>query len=108
MGNLDKDLEKFLKSDGMRILMESGIVSVRCSDPLSEEEIDALDSTDLDTMSREELEELQDRAEDLINELEDSEPEDEDSQEHSDWEDKLSDIEGLIDQIEEKLAEGEE
>ena len=106
MSCLYDDLEKFLKSDGIRILMDSGAVRVRRFDPLRAEDIENLEAMDLGGMSREELEELQERAEDLLDELEDSEPEDEGSEEHDGWEDQFSDVEEFIDRIQEQLNEG--
>ena len=107
MSCLNDDLEKFLKSDGLRILMDSGIMQIRQADPLSAEETEELAAMDLDGMSRKELEELQDQAEDLLDDLEDEEPEDEDSEEYDDWEDKLSDVEAFISRIQERLDETE-
>ncbi len=106
MSCLYDDLEKFLKSDGVRILMDSGAIRVRRFDPLRAEDIENLEALDLDGMGREELEELQERAEDLLDELEDSEPEDEGGEEHDGWEDRLSDVEEFIDRIQEQLNEG--
>ncbi len=108
MSCLYDDLEKFLKSDGIRILMDSGAMRFRHFNPLSTEDIEGLDSMDLDALSREELEELQERAEDLLDELEDSEPEDEGSEEHEEWEDRLSDVNEFIGRIGEKLDKTEE
>ena len=103
MSCLNDDLEKFLKSDGIRSLMDSGILRIRQANPLSEEEIEELAAVDLDGMSREELEELQDQAEDLLDNLEDEEPEDEDSEEYNDWEGRFSDVEDFIERIGELL-----
>ena len=105
MSCLNDDLEKFLKSDGLRSLMDSGAIRVRTFDPLDENDIEELDSMDLDVMSQEELEELADRAEDLLDVLEDREPEDRDCEEYGTWEEKLSDVEAFIGRIREQLDE---
>ena len=108
MGNLNNDLEKFLKSDGMRILMESGVVSVAANESLTDEEIENFISVDLDSLDVEELKDLQEKAEDLRDKVEMNEPEDEDSDEYDLWESQIIRIDDFLDDILDRLDEREE
>ena len=108
MGNLIDDLDKFLRTDGIKILVKSGDVKVKAYEPLTEEDIDDFGSMNLDNLNQETLENLLDKAEDLRDDMEDREPEDEESEEHDLWEDRLSEIEDFIDRIQNHLDDLEE
>ena len=103
MGNLSDDLDRFLKTDGLRIVFDSQGIRTETYEPLTEEDIDDFDSMDLSNLNEEELENLYDKADALRDDLEDKEPEDEGSKEYSLWEDRLSATEDFIDRIEERL-----
>ena len=75
MGNLKNDLDRFLKTDGIRILIESGVVRVEPWEPLTEDDIDDLASMNLDNLDTARLEDLQKKAEDLLDELEEEDEE---------------------------------
>ena len=108
MGNLKDDLEKFLKTDGVRILIESGSMKIEPYEPLTEEDIDCLEEIDLGNMDQDALEALLDKLEDLQDTMEDEEPDDEDSEEYGQWEDNVSRIEDLLSAVQERLDDLEE
>lgn len=108
MGSLKDDLEKFLKTDGVRILIESGSVKIEPYEPLTEEDIDGLEEIDLGNMDQDALEALLDKLEDLQDTMEDEEPDDEDSEEYGQWEDNVSRIEDLLSAVQERLDDLEE
>ena len=109
MGCLNDDLEKFLKSDGIRIIMDTEGVRTEPFIRLTEDDIDEFDySMDLENIDADDLDRLQDQVDDLRDEIEDREPEDEDSEEHDLWEDRLSKVEDFLDNIRECLDELEE
>jgi len=99
MGSLSDDLDRFLKTDGLRIIRDSTNIRAGISEPLTEEDINDFDCMNLDELNTEDLEDLRDKAEDLRDHLEDQEPEDENSEEHALWEDKFFRIEDFIDRI---------
>ena len=103
MGNLSDDLDRFLKTDGLRIIYDSQGFRTEPYEPLTEEDIDDFDSMDLSNLNEEELEDLYDKADALRDDLEDKEPEDENSEEYSIWEDRLSATEDFINRIQERL-----
>ena len=106
MSNLVNDLDKFLKTDGLRILIESGAVRTEPYEPLTVEDIDDFAEMDLENKTTEDLEFLLDLAEDLLDELEDDEPAN-DSEEHDLWENRHSETEDFIDRIQDRLDEAE-
>ena len=108
MGNPNDDLDRFLKTDGLRILIESGAVRTEAYKPLTMEDIGGFAAMDLDSLDADRLEDLLDRAEDLLEELEDGEPDGGDSEAHGLREDRLSETEDLIDRIRDRLDELEE
>ena len=108
MSSLTNDLDRFLKTDGLRILIESGAVRTEAYKPLTMEDIGGFAAMDLDSLDADRLEDLLDRAEDLLDELEDDEPGGGDSEAHDLWEDRLSETEDLIDRIRDRLDELEE
>lgn len=108
MADLTNDPDKFLKTDGLRILIESGVVRTEPYEPLTVDDIDDFADMDLDELDADHLEDLLDRAEDLRDELEDDEPDDEGSEEHDIWEDRLSETEDFIDRIQDRLDELED
>ena len=107
MASLTSDLDKFLKTDGLRILVESGAVRTEPYEPLTVDDIDDFAEMDLENKTTEDLEFLLDRAEDLLDELEDEEPND-GSEEHDLWENRLSETEDFIDRIQDRLDEPED
>ena len=108
MSSLTNDLDRFLKTDGLRILIESGAVRTEAYKPLTMEDIGGFAAMDLDSLGTDRLEDLLDRAEDLLEELEDGEPDGGDSEAHGLREDRLSETEDLIDRIRDRLDELEE
>ena len=107
MASLTSDLDKFLKTDGLRILIESGAVRTESYEPLAVDDIDDFAEMDLANKTTEDLEFLLDLAEDLLDELEDDEPDD-GSEEHDLWENRVSETEDFIDRIQDRLDELED
>ena len=105
MSSLSSDLDRFLRTDGIRILIESGAVRTAPSEPLTEKDIDGFADMDLDSLSADDLEDLLDKAEDLLAGLEDDGPESEDSDEYGLWNNRFSETEDFIDRIRERLFE---
>ena len=105
MGSLTNDLDRFLKTDGLRILIESGVVRSEPYEPLTVDDINDFAAMDLEILSAEALEDLLDKAEDLLDDLEDAEPEDEGGEEHNLRESRLSETEDFIDRIRDRLDE---
>lgn len=103
MGNLSDDLDRFLKTDGLRIVYDSHGVRIETYEPLTEEDIEDFDCMDLSNLNEDELEDLFDKADELRDDLEDKEPEDEDSKEYNLWKTHLSATEEFIDRIQERL-----
>ena len=102
MGCLIDDLDRFLRTEGIRIVAGSG--GVRAGGvPLSEDDIDGLGSMDLEGMDRADLEDLLDRAENLRDDLEDLPPEEESSEEYALWDSRLFRLENFIDRVQERL-----
>ena len=94
MGSLSDDLDRFLKTDGIRIIMDAGGI---CTEPLrllTEEELRNFQSIDISSMNAEELEDLRFRLEDLLDEPEEQE--------------RLSEIEDFLDKVTEYLDELED
>ena len=89
MSNISDDLDRFLKSDGVRIVMDKNGTR---AEPYAAPTIDGYGRiTDIDPggMNESTLNDLLDKAEEI----------------KSDLEDQLSDIEDLIDRIEDRLDE---
>ncbi len=107
MGCLNDDLERFLKTDGIRMMASSKKSAADC-EPLTEEDIDDFDSMILEGLDKGSLEDLMSKAEDLMDELEDREPKNEDSAEYDLWEDRLCAVEDFIDRIGELVEEQDE
>ena len=108
MASLTNDLDRFLKTDGLRILIESGVVRTEPYEPLTVDDIDDFAAMDLDEIDADHLEDLLEKAEDLRDELEDGEPDDEGNEEHNLWENRLFETEEFIDRIQDRLDELEE
>lgn len=108
MGNLNDDLDRFLKTDGLRILIESGAIRTEPYEPLTVEDIDDFADMDLDELDADHLEDLLDKAEDLHDDLEDDEPDNPESEEYSLWAYRLSETMDFIYRIQERLDELEE
>jgi hypothetical protein len=103
MGSLSDDLDRFLRTDGLRIIYDSQGIRTEPYESLTEENIDDFDSMDLSNLSEDELVDLYEKADDLLDDLEGKEPEDENSEEYSLWYGRLSATKDLIDRIEEQL-----
>ena len=108
MGNLKNDLDRFLKTDGIRILIESGVVRGEPWEPLTVDDIDDFFAMNLEDLDTARLEDLQKKAEDLLDELEDAEPGGENSEEYETWEERVEETERLIRRIRDRLDELEE
>jgi len=106
MSNLSNDLDKFLKSDGIRIFIESGTVWTEPWEPLTVDDIDDFADMDLKGLGEDALEDLMDKVEDLQSDLEDEEPKE--GEEHDLWEDRISECEDFIDRIQECIDSMEE
>ena len=52
MSNLSDDLDRFLKTDGIRILIESGTVRTEPYEPLTEDDIENFDATTIRLISK--------------------------------------------------------
>ena len=103
MGCLNDDLERFLRTEGVRMMMDSEKKSAADCEPLTEEDIEDLDSMILEGLDKAALEDLMAKAENLRDDLEDREPEDEGSEEYDLWEDWLCAVEDFIDRVEEMV-----
>ena len=66
------------------------------------------DPAELDGMSRDDLEELSGRAEDLLYDLVENEPEDGNNEEYREWQGRLSDIEEFYELVGDRLDEMDE
>lgn len=108
MGNLSDDLDRFLRSEGRRILMDAEGVKTEPFEPLTEADIEDFDSMNLEHLDADALEDLLEKAEELQDDMEDREPEDESSEEHDLWEDQLSRVEDFMDRIQDRLDDLEE
>ena len=105
MGKLEDDLDKFLKTDGVRIVIDSEGAKAEPYEPLTVEDINDFAAMDLDGLDKDDLEDLMDKAEELQDTLEDDEPDDEDSEEYDLWEARLTETEIFIDRIQDRLDE---
>lgn len=108
MGNISEDLDKFLKTEGLRIIIDSNGIKTKSYEPLTVDDIDDFDDMDLDNLDIDALESLMSKAEDLQDELEDDEPDDEGSEVHNLWKSRLFEIEDFIDRIQDRLDERED
>ena len=101
MGNPSDDLDRFLRSEGRRILMESGEAPAKPYEPLTCEDIDDFAHMNLENLDKDALKDLLYKAEELRDALEEQEPEDQKSEEHSHWEALLSEVEDFVDRVRE-------
>ena len=108
MNSLYNDLERFLKTDGIRIITESGCLRSEPPEPLTPEDIASFDSMDLKSMDRNRLKILLDQLDCLLDTLEKEEPEKDDHEAHSLWEEQLSETEGFMDEVQDRLDEPEQ
>ena len=108
MSSLSDDLDRFLKTDGLRIIFASNSVRTAPCKPLTVNDIGGLRGMDLDELDADRLWDLMDSAEDLRDSLEDGEPGGEDSGEYDLWEDRLSEVEDFIGRIQDRLDELED
>lgn len=72
-------------------------------EPLTEEDIEDFECMDLESLDREALEDLLDKAEDLMDEMYGNEPIDMGEEAHDIWDMQLSEIEDFIDRIRERM-----
>ena len=105
MGNIRDDLDKFLKTDGIRIVMDAGGIRIGPCEPLTADDINNFKSMDLEELDETGLEDLLDKTEELRYDLEDEEPEDEQSKKHGLLEDNISETEDFIGRIQDRLDE---
>ena len=61
MGNIRDDLDKFLKTDGVKIIMDAGGVRAEPYEPLTEEDIDDFDDMNLEELDKAGLADLLDK-----------------------------------------------
>ena len=77
------------------------------AEPFDPIEVDDLDESVLEGMSREEMEAFRDRLLETLDEMETFEPDiDEEEDEYYEWEDRINVLHDLIDAIDEKLTDG--
>jgi len=69
MANITNDLDRFLKTDGVRILEESGALHPDFGDPLTMEDIDDFSSMNLENLTADDLEDLIMKVTDVLDEL---------------------------------------
>ena len=108
MGSLCDDLDKFLKTDGIKIIIDSKGTRVEPYEPLTEDDIDDFADMDLDELDETGLEDLLEKAEELQDEMADREPEDENSETHDTWEGQIIEIEDFIERIRDRLDDLED
>ena len=77
MAQMDNNLEKFLKTEGLRIIFDANGIREKTFTPLTVEDIPNFENMDLESMDLEDLENLLDQLEDLLDTLEEDEPEEE-------------------------------
>ena len=70
-------------------------------------DFDLTNLPDLSSLDPEELRALFSRLEDLYHQVEAQEPDDEEGEEYEAWLDDLEEVEDLMDEIEERLEDGE-
>ena len=76
------------------------------AEPFDPIEVDDLDESVLEEMSREEMEAFRDRLLETLDEMETFEPDiDEEEDEYYEWEDRINVLHDLIDAIDEKLTD---
>ena len=107
MGNPSDDLDRFLHSEGRRILAESGEAPAKPYEPLTCEDIDDFVYLNLERLDKEALDDLLYKAEELRDNLEKQKPEEAVSEEHSRWEEKLIEVEDFVDRVRECLGSWE-
>ena len=74
-------------------------------EPLTEEDIEDLECMELDELDRDSLENLLDKAEDLLDEIYDHEPIDMGEEAHDIWDLQLSEVEDFIDRVKSRIEE---
>ena len=104
MGNPTDDLDRFLKTAGIRI---AGGMQAGPFEPLAVDDISRFASMDLKSMGRNELASLQYRLEDLRDDLEDREPADKSSEEYRLWDRRLCAVEDFLDRVLDRLEDQE-
>ena len=92
MSTIDKDLERFLKTDGLKIVMNSAGTRVEPYKPLTIEGYGSVSAINPEELDADSLQDLLDKAEDIQSALED----------------QLSDIEDLSDRVQDRLDELED
>ena len=108
MSSLYNDLDKFLKTDGIRIVMESGCLRSEPPELLTPGDIASFGSMNLESMDRTRLECLLNQLDCLLDTLEESEPEEDDHEAHSLWEEQVSAAESFMDEVQDRLDELEQ
>ena len=108
MAQMDNNLEKFLKTEGLRIIFDANGIQEETYTPLSVEDIPSFGGMDLESMDAEDLDLLRDQLEDLLDTLEEDEPEEEDSEVHDQWEEQISSVESFLDEVRDCLDRAEE
>ena len=103
MGSLTDDLDRFLKTDGVRIVTGSKGIKAELLSPLAEEDIPSFASMDLEAMTEDKLEALQYRLEDLRDSMEDREPGDRTGDRA--WDTRLCEVEDFLDRVLDRLEE---
>ena len=104
MGSIFDDLDRFLKTDGVKIVMDASGIRAGPYEPLTIDDIDDFDCMNLEELDESSLENLLDKVEELRDELEDDEPEEE-SEDHKLWEARICETEYFIDRIQDRLDE---
>lgn len=97
-----------MDNERIKIIMDDKGVRSEAYEPLTEEDIDDLGNMVLEELDEDGLEDLLEKAEELLDDLEEVEPEDEDSEEHDLWAGRLSEVEDFIDRVHDRLDELED
>ena len=103
MGCLNDDLDRFLKTDGIRIVREAGGVRRAPARRLTERDIERFSAAKPERMSLRALKDLREQAEDLRDEIEEGEPKDKGGEAHARWDRRLSAAEDFLDEIRDRL-----
>ena len=108
MSQMDNNLEKFLKTEGLRIIFDANGIREKSYTPLTAEDIPNFGGMDLESMDAKDLEFLRDQLEDLLDTLEEDEPDEEGREAYDRWEEQIDAVESFLDEVQDRLDEEEE
>ena len=99
MAQMDNNLEKFLKAEGLRIIFDANGIREKTFTPLTVEDIPKFEDMDLESMDAEDLDLLRDQLEDLLDTLEEDEPDEEEGDAYDRWEEQIDAVESFLDEV---------